>query len=117
MGPSFQYAAKVVRVIDGDTLDLLVDLGFYVKTQIRVRVASIDTPELRSESLAEREHAAEAAEYVRLMLPVGTGVIITTAKPGAYSRWDANVYFSRNSTIVSLANELFLAGYSKRPTY
>lgn len=42
----YVYRAKVLKVVDGDTLDLEVDLGFSIKHEIRVRLARIDTPEI-----------------------------------------------------------------------
>lgn len=41
----YEYKAKLVKVIDGDTIDLNVDLGFYIFIQMRFRMAGINTPE------------------------------------------------------------------------
>ena len=45
---TFEYNAKVLRVVDGDTVDALVDLGFSVHRKIRVRLYGINTPESRT---------------------------------------------------------------------
>jgi endonuclease YncB( thermonuclease family) len=55
MSERFFYSAKVLDVLDGDTLDLLVDLGFNVHHQIRVRLNGINTPESRTKDLKEKE--------------------------------------------------------------
>ena len=50
----FCYNAKVVRVVDGDTIDLLVDLGFSIHHKVRVRLYGINTPESRTRDLEEK---------------------------------------------------------------
>ena len=45
--PNFSYKATVLRVVDGDTVDAEIDLGFRMKTTQRLRLKGIDTPELR----------------------------------------------------------------------
>ncbi len=62
----YEYRAKVARVIDGDTLDLIVDLGFKVDVRVRVRLYGIDTPETFGVKKGSAEHAAgkAAAHFV-----------------------------------------------------
>tara|TARA_B110000263_G_C15299258_1_gene507099 strand:- start:1521 stop:1973 length:453 start_codon:yes stop_codon:yes gene_type:complete len=56
----FEYNAKVVRVIDGDTVDAYVDLGFKVGIDTRVRLNGIDTPESRTRDLTEKRYGLGA---------------------------------------------------------
>ena len=56
------YQAKCIRVIDGDTLEMLVDLGFRVHYRVRIRLSDVDTPELRGPEKAAGERAKLAAE-------------------------------------------------------
>lgn len=44
----YEYEVKIVNVVDGDTLDLMVDLGFNVHTKVRVRLARVNSPELKT---------------------------------------------------------------------
>ena len=47
----YEYKAKLLRVIDGDTVDCVIDLGFNVRLKERVRLKGIDTPETRTRDL------------------------------------------------------------------
>jgi len=49
------YEAKVVRVVDGDTIDALIDLGFDIHKKIRIRMVGINTPESRTRDLEEKK--------------------------------------------------------------
>ena len=51
----FEYACKVLRVVDGDTIDVNIDLGFNIWHRGRVRMAGIDTPESRTRNLEEKK--------------------------------------------------------------
>lgn len=83
----FDYNATVVKVIDGDTVDLSVDLGFHVSLTIRTRLIGIDAPEVSTpEGKIARDRLREA-------LPVSSAVAVHTAKsPGdKYGRWLAAI--------------------------
>ena len=62
----FFYQAKVVNVVDGDTLDLLVDLGFNVHHNIRVRLHGINTPESKTTDIKEKELTALVGKRITL---------------------------------------------------
>ncbi len=79
------YRAKIAKVVDGDTLDLDVDLGFRVTHRIRARLARIDTAETSTPE--GRSVKALVAEQV----PVGTDVTIVTGKGDRYGRWISEV--------------------------
>ena len=44
--PSYRYRAELDRVVDGDTFDVLIDLGFYIRIKERIRLEEVDTPEI-----------------------------------------------------------------------
>ena len=91
----FEYSAKVVRIIDGDTIEVNIDLGFStIIHKEKVRLLGIDTPELRSKDPEEKARAQEAKKFVQNLLPVGTDVIIRTQKDkkGKYGRYLADVW-------------------------
>lgn len=60
----YEYTATIVSVVDGDTVDLIVDLGFRIQQTIRCRLMGVNTPELTSKIDAERARALEAKQYV-----------------------------------------------------
>ena len=55
----YEYNAKVTHVVDGDTIDLSIDLGFDIWYNSRVRFLGIDTPESRTRDLEEKKRGAE----------------------------------------------------------
>ena len=68
----YEYNARILRVVDGDTVDVDIDLGFgmaYVKQ--RVRMLGIDTPESRTRDLEEKRFGLAAKKYVQKYLKVG----------------------------------------------
>ena len=58
----FCYNAKVLRVVDGDTIDLMVDLGFSIHHKVRVRLYGINTPESRTRDLEEKALGLKAKD-------------------------------------------------------
>jgi micrococcal nuclease len=74
------YVRKVENVVDGDTIDVLIDLGFDILFQSRVRLAGIDTPESRTRDLAEKALGLESKEYLKKQLKDAKSVVIKTEK-------------------------------------
>jgi len=85
----FEYQCKIVKIIDGDTVDVDIDLGFGVwfKKQ-RIRFYGIDTPESRTRDLEEKKYGLAAKAFVEAHLPVGSIRTLTTVKDktGKYGR-------------------------------
>lgn len=90
----YRYKAKVIDVYDGDTITCEVDCGFNIKHTIKVRLAQIDTPEIRGE---EREAGLVVRDIVRELI-LDKEVIIVTDKDrtGKYGRYVATVYIERD---------------------
>lgn len=77
----YQYSAIVNRWIDGDTVDLIVDLGFNIKIKERFRVVDLDTSERGEESFQEAKVLAET------VMPIGSEHLVETVKKDKYGRW------------------------------
>lgn len=79
----FEYNCKIVKVVDGDTADVDIDLGFgvWLKKQ-RIRFYGIDTPESRTIDLEEKKYGLMAKEMVLAHLPIGSTQILRTHKDG-----------------------------------
>ena len=77
----YEYKCKIVKVVDGDTADVDIDLGFgvWMKKQ-RIRFAGIDTPESRTRDLVEKKYGLAAKAFVEAHLPVGSIRTLTTVK-------------------------------------
>ena len=61
----YWYTGKVLGVVDGDTVDLMVDLGFSVHHKIRVRLYGVNTPESRTKDAAEKAMGVKAKEFTK----------------------------------------------------
>jgi endonuclease YncB( thermonuclease family) len=87
-GEPFIYRAEVVRVVDGDTLLVRLDLGFDVWIGQRIRLAAIDTPPLKDDG------GEEAVAYVRDQLAKAAKVVIRTSKEDVHGRFVGHVFYS-----------------------
>ena len=85
----FEYNCTIVKVVDGDTVDVDIDLGFgvWLKKQ-RIRLYGIDTPESRTRDLEEKKYGLVAKAFVLAHLPLGSTRTLTTVqdKTGKYGR-------------------------------
>lgn len=90
----FQYKAKVVRWVDGDTLLCLIDLGFYTHKEERLRLARIDTPELRG---PEKERGKIVKQIVTDKYPPGTQIMVESKKRDNYGRFIAELFYEGKS--------------------
>ena len=77
----FEYYCKVERVVDGDTIDVNIDLGFDIHHRARVRMAGIDTPESRTRNLAEKALGLASKARLKEMLKEKK-VKLATSKEG-----------------------------------
>ena len=74
------YVKKVTRVVDGDTIDVEIDLGFDISFSSRVRLAGIDTPESRTRDKDEKVLGLEAKAYLKKEIESAKTVVIKTEK-------------------------------------
>jgi micrococcal nuclease len=81
----FTYNATLDRVIDGDTIDVMLDLGFKIYSKQRIRLARINAPEMKT------PEGVEAKTSLVQILPVGTELIIQTKKTDIYGRYIGEV--------------------------
>ena len=83
----YEYRCKVSRVIDGDTVDVDIDLGFGVWLhKERVRVLGIDTPESRTRDKEEKKYGLAAKAFVKDFFRIGD-VVLTTKKYDAKGKF------------------------------
>jgi micrococcal nuclease len=77
----YEYKCIIKRVVDGDTVDVDIDLGFdmWLMNQ-RIRLAGIDTPESRTRDLEEKKFGMFAKYYVQNLIPENTESVIVTRK-------------------------------------
>ena len=75
----YEYKCKILRVVDGDTVDVDIDLGFgvWLKKE-RVRMMGIDTPESRTRDKVEKKFGLAAKAFVKSKMPVGSMQVLKT---------------------------------------
>jgi micrococcal nuclease len=110
----YEYFVKEVKnVVDGDTIDVVIDLGFDILFASRVRLAGIDTPESRTTNKAEKSLGLEAKEYLKKHLKDAKSVVIRTEKMDSsekYGRILGWVYVNGESESVN--NKMINDGYA-----
>ena len=91
MKPAYQYEAKIINVVDGDTVDAYINLGFSVSVTVRLRILDLDTPEIFHPTYDnEREQGIAAKELAEKFL-LDRDVTIQTHKKGKYGRYLASI--------------------------
>lgn len=111
----FFYAARVVKVVDGDTVDVVIDLGFDVHLKQRVRLAGVNTPESRTSDLKEKALGLEAKAYVEDWFDgCNREVFIQTAKDGTgkFGRLLGTIYSDEAKT-ACLNEDLVDSGHAR----
>ena len=89
----YEYEVKeLVKVVDGDTIDVIIDLGFSVLSKQRLRFKGIDTPETLSKDEQERLLGNDAKEYVSIWLTNQNKLIVKTYKDDKYGRLLAEIF-------------------------
>lgn len=102
----YKYQATIKRWVDGDTVDVDIDLGFgLIYNNQRLRLYGIDAWESRTRDLDEKEKGLAAKAFVNEMAPVGTQVTIITYKEGKYGRILAEVFLDEDTNLNKLLTE------------
>jgi micrococcal nuclease len=109
----YEYKASLVRVVDGDTCDLSISLGFHVTILQRCRLSGINAPEVRGEN---KVAGIAATEFVKSWFPSDGQVIIKSEKPypdDKYGRFLVEIYRPTEvSATKSLNESLIVAGHA-----
>ncbi len=97
----FIYNATILRVVDGDTVDVMVDLGFSIHKKIRVRLYGIDAPESRTRDLAEKKLGLAAkARFKEILDEQDNQVILKSYGLGKYGRCLGELFYMRTEEVV-----------------
>jgi micrococcal nuclease len=77
----YEYFVKeVTKVVDGDTIDVIIDLGFDIMFSSRVRLAGIDTPESRTSDKREKALGLESKKFLESKIKAAKNIVIKTEK-------------------------------------
>jgi micrococcal nuclease len=111
--PYIYRIKSVGKVVDGDTIDADIDLGFDISLTKRVRLAGVDTPESRTTNVEEKKLGLDAKEWLKRRLEFAKDILIKTELPDStekYGRIIGNLYV--NGEEVSLNNQMITEGYA-----
>lgn len=110
----YEYRVKkVTAVVDGDTIDVDIDLGFNISFYSRVRLAGIDTPESRTKDKAEKTLGLEVKERLKKILNEATSIVIKTEKPDSTEKYGRILgWLYINGSTVSVNESLIADGYA-----
>ena len=111
----YQYKAKVVRIVDADTVDAAVDMGFGIIMHQRFRINDYDAPETwRPRNEIEQKHGAEATARATQLL-LGKDILLKSTKvAGIYGRFGATIWLEDGR---DFAQVMISEGFSKKKEY
>ena len=110
----YEYRVKKVnKIVDGDTIDVDIDLGFDISFSSRVRLAGIDTPESRTTDAKEKALGLEVKEKIKKELAAAKDVVIKTEKPDSSEKYGRILgWVFLDGSGVSLNQKLINEGYA-----
>ena len=111
--PYIYRIRSIAKVVDGDTIDADIDLGFDISLSKRIRLAGIDTPESRTKDEYEKKLGLESKEWLKKHLEGAKDILIKTELPDStekYGRIIGHLYI--NDGEVSVNNKMIDEGYA-----
>ena len=111
--PYIYRIRTISKVVDGDTIDADIDLGFDISLTKRIRLAGIDTPESRTTNIKEKAMGLESKEWLKKTLEGAKDILIKTELPDStekYGRIIGHLFINGQET--SLNNQMITSGYA-----
>lgn len=111
--PYIYRIRTISKVVDGDTIDADIDLGFDISLSKRIRLAGIDTPESRTTNIKEKAMGLESKEWLKKTLEGAKDILIKTELPDStekYGRIIGHLFINGQET--SLNNQMITDGYA-----
>ena len=96
----YEYPCKIVRVVDGDTVDVDIDLGFshWIHNE-RIRLFGVDTPECRTRDAQEKTAGFLAKGFVQDALHVGGTYKLQTKEKGKFGRYLGTIFITKKTSV------------------
>jgi micrococcal nuclease len=111
--PYIYRIREIHKVVDGDTIDADIDLGFDISLTKRIRLAGIDTPESRTSDANEKKYGLESKEWLKKRCENAKDILIKTELPDStekYGRIIGHLFINGEET--SLNNQMIVEGYA-----
>tara|TARA_R110002124_G_scaffold276820_2_gene447771 strand:+ start:122 stop:538 length:417 start_codon:yes stop_codon:yes gene_type:complete len=107
----YEYYCEVTRIVDGDTLDVDIDLGFSTKlTKQRIRMLGIDTPESRTRDLEEKSRGLLSKKFLIGFCPIGSKIRLRSHGKGKFGRILGEIFTEDDD--VSINKQMCNEGYA-----
>ena len=104
---------KINRIVDGDTIDVTIDLGFNIHIDQRVRVAGIDSPEIRTRNAAEKALGLDATDWMTKRLEDASDLVIKTSVEGSLGKYGRVLgWLYTDDSEVSLNEKMIAEGFA-----
>lgn len=111
--PYIYRVRQVHKVVDGDTIDVDIDLGFDVSLAKRVRLAGVDTPESRTKDEVEKKLGLESKDWLKNRLQFAKNIIIKTELPDSTEKYGRILgWLYINDETSSLNEQMIQEGYA-----
>jgi micrococcal nuclease len=111
--PYIYRIREIHKVVDGDTIDADIDLGFDISLTKRIRLAGVDTPESRTADTNEKKYGLESKEWLKHRCENAKNILIKTELPDStekYGRIIGHLFINGEET--SLNNQMIIEGYA-----
>ena len=111
--PYIYRIKQILRVIDGDTIDADIDLGFDISLTKRIRLAGVDTPESRTADVNEKKYGLEAKEWLKHKVEKAEHILIKTELPDSTEKYGRIIgHLFVNDQANSLNDQMVIEGYA-----
>ena len=111
--PYIYRIREINKVVDGDTIDADIDLGFDISLTKRIRLAGVDTPESRTADANEKKYGLDSKDWLKHRLEFAKDIIIKTELPDStekYGRIIGHLFINGEET--SLNDQMIVEGYA-----
>ena len=111
--PYIYRIRSIHKVVDGDTIDADIDLGFDISLTKRIRLAGVDTPESRTADANEKKYGLESKEWLKKKVEGAKNILIKTELPDStekYGRIIGHLFINDQDT--SLNDQMIVEGYA-----
>jgi micrococcal nuclease len=111
--PYIYRIKQITKVVDGDTIDADIDLGFDISLTKRIRLAGVDTPESRTTDTNEKKYGLQSKEWLKHKVENAEHILIKTELPDStekYGRIIGHLFVNDQET--SLNNQMITEGYA-----
>ena len=111
--PYIYRIKQITKVIDGDTIDADIDLGFDISLSKRIRLAGVDTPESRTADTNEKKYGLESKEWLKHKVESAKNILIKTELPDSTEKYGRIIgHLFVNDQESSLNDQMIVEGYA-----